>query len=200
MLQFNRLFNSAKNYQVTCLYAGTDYTYSRKSPHITQVRNQLHPQILTFSLFNSPIPAPVYLAFDDPIGNVKNFDLANCFQQFLTQPQPFDIIHFHNLEGLTANCLKLAKESRAKVLFSLHNYWAVCPQVNLWQLESSPCSNYLEGRTCVSCMPEKVDLNLEIGLKKLNHLGSAIGQHEYTFGLRLIKKYYTRFYRRRVKN
>jgi len=41
----------------------------------------------------------------------------------------FSIIHFHNLEGLTANCLKLAKESGAKVVFSLHNYWAVCPQV-----------------------------------------------------------------------
>jgi len=39
------------------------------------------------------------------------------------QGRIFGIIHFHNLE-LTANCLKLAKENGAKVVFSLHNYWA----------------------------------------------------------------------------
>ena len=188
------------SYQVSFLYSGTDYTYLRKSPHIKQVRNQRHPQIPTFSLFNSPIPAPSYLAFDDPLGNVQNSDLESCFQQFLTQQEPFGIIHFHNLEGITANCLKLAKESGAKVLFSLHNYWAVCPQVNLWQLESSPCSNYLEGRACVSCLTEKVDLDLDIALKKLDHLGSLVGQDGYAFPLRLIKKFYTRFYRRQAWN
>lgn len=186
------------NYQISFLYSGTDYTYLRKSPHIKKVRNQRHPHVPTFSLFNSPIPSPSYLSFEDPIGNIQNSELENCFQQFLAQQEPFDIIHFHNLEGLTANCLKIAKESGARIVFSLHNYWAVCPQVNLWQLESSPCTNYLEGRACVSCIPEKIDVNLELTIKKLDDLGSLTGRGGKA--MRLIKKIYTRLYRRQVWN
>lgn len=185
------------DYQISFLYSGVDYTYLRKHPYIKQVRNQRHPDVPTFSLVNSPIASPSHCSFYDPIGNIQNPDLEKCFQQFLAQQEPFVIIHFHNLEGLTANCLKLAKDSGAKVVFSLHNYWAVCPQVNLWKLESSPCDNYCEGRACVSCLPEKVDLKLELTIRKLNHLGSLVGQDERALPLVLIKKIYSGLYRRK---
>ena len=58
----------------------------------------------------------------------------------------------------------------------------------------SPCSNYLEGRACVSCLPDHVDLHLELTMRKLKHLGSLIGQHEKSFPLRLVQKVYS-FYR-----
>jgi glycosyltransferase involved in cell wall biosynthesis len=186
------------NYQVSFLYSGMDYTYLRRHPYIKQVHNKHHSQVPTFSLVNSPIAAPSHNSFHDPIGNVQNPELERCFQQFLVERGSFQIIHFHNLEGLTANCLKLAKESGARVVFSLHNYWAVCPQVNLWKLESSPCSNYFEGRACVSCLPEKIDVKLENTLRKLNHLGSLVGQDEQALPLRLVKKIYSGIYRRKL--
>jgi glycosyltransferase involved in cell wall biosynthesis len=175
-----------------------DYTFLSKHPYIKQVRNQRHPHVPTFSIVNSPIVAPSHFSFYDPIGNIQNHDLEKCFQQFLAEQEPFGIIHFHNLEGLTANCLKLAKESGARVVFSLHNYWSVCPQVNLWKLESSPCSNYFEGRACVSCLPGKLDLNLELTNRKVNHLGSLLGQDKQSLPLRLVKKIYSGFYRRKL--
>lgn len=184
------------NYQVSFLYSGYEYTYLSKHPHIKQVRNQRHSEVPTFSLVNSPIAAPSHLSFNDPIGNVQNTELEKCFQQFLAEQKPFQIIHFHNLEGLTANCLKIAKESGARVVFSLHNYWAVCPQVNLWQWENRPCSNYFEGRACVSCLTGKVDLDTEINLKKLNHLGSLLGQNKQALPLKLVRKIYSSFYRK----
>ena len=186
------------DYQVNFLYSGFDYAYLPRTPYIKQVRNKPHPQVPTFSLVNSPIAAPSHFSFHDPIGNLQNPDLEKCFQQFLTEQEPFQIIHFHNLEGLTANCLKLAKESGAKVVFSLHNYWAVCPQVNLWKLESSPCSNYFEGRACVPCLTKKIDLNLELATRKLNNLGSLVGQDKQSLPLQLVKKIYTGFYRRKL--
>lgn len=182
------------NYQVSFLYSGIDYTYLRRHPYIKQVRNQRHPQVPSFSLVNSPIVAPSCFSFHDPIGSIQNPGLEKCFQQFLAEQEPFGIIHFHNLEGLTANCLKLAKESGAKVVFSLHNYWAVCPQVNLWKLESSPCTNYFEGRACGACLPKKVDSDLELTLRKLNHLGSLLGQDKQSLTLRLVKNLYKGFY------
>ncbi len=190
--------NQTDNYQFSFLYSGFDYTYLRRHPYIKQVRNKRHPHVPTFSLVNSPITAASQFSFYDPIGNIQNPELEKCFQQFLAEQEPFQIIHFHNLEGLTANCLKLAKESGARVVFSLHNYWAVCPQVYLWKLGSSPCSNYFEGRACVSCLTQKVDLELELTSRKLDNLGSLVGQDKQALPLRLFKKIYYGFYRRRL--
>jgi len=181
-------------YKLNFLYSGHDYSYLSKHPHIKQVSNKFHPRIPTFSLINSPLPAPAYLTFNDPLGNVKNSALDQCFQNFLDTQEPFQIIHFHSLEGLTANCLKLAKESGARVIFSLHNYWALCPQVNLWNLENSHCFDYLNGRACIACLPVKIDLDLLLTLRKLDHLGELISLDEQALALKLIKKIYTFFH------
>jgi len=190
-------FNNKEDSQVNFLYSGFDYSYFRRDPYIKKVRNKRHPHVPTFSLVNSPVAAPSYSSFHDPIATIQNPDLEKCFQQFLAEQEPFDIIHFQNMEGLTANCLKLAKESGARVVFSLHNYWAVCPQVSLWKWGSSACSNYLEGRACVSCIPEKIHWNLQLTNKKINHLGSLVGQDKEALPLQLVKKIYEIFYVRK---
>lgn len=178
-------------WKVEFLYSGTEYSYFQKNPYIQRVYNNCHPHLPTFSIVNSPIAAPSHYAFDDPIGNVKNNILESCFQKFIETQADFDIIHFHNLEGLTANCLRIAKESGARVVFSLHNYWAVCPQVNLWKLESSHCDDYLDGRGCIACLPGTIDLDLELSLRKLNHLGSLVYLNEQGLPLKLLKRFYT---------
>ncbi|WP_169157617.1 glycosyltransferase [Brasilonema bromeliae] len=181
-------FSQESDYQVNFLYSGVDYTFFGKQPYIKQVRNNRHPSVPTFSIVNSPVFSPSHFYFHNPIGNIENPELEKYFQQFLVEHGPFQIIHFHNLEGLTATCLKIAKESGAQVVFSLHNYWSVCPQVNLWKLESSPCSNYLEGRACVSCLDTKIHVELELTLRKLNHLGSLLGQDQQSLPMAITKK------------
>ena len=183
------------NWQVTFLYSGIDYSYFSKNPHIKLVRNQNHPYIPTFSLVNSPIPAPSHFAFDDPLGNVKQPELEKCFQEFLETQAPFSVIHFHNLEGLTANCLKIAKESGAKVVFSLHNYWAVCPQVNLWRLEQSHCDDNLAGRACLACLPAPPNVERDLAIRKLEYLCSSLNLDERSLPLRGLKKLYALFYK-----
>lgn len=183
------------NYQISFLYSGVEYTYLRRHPYIKQVHNQRHPHVKTFSIVNSPIVAPSIFSFHDPIGNIQNPALEKCFHQLLAEHGPFQVIHFQNLEGLTANCLKLAKESGARVVLSLHNYWTVCPQVNLWKLESSPCSNYLEGRACVSCITEQVDSNVILTMRKLDNLASLVGLDKQALPVRLVKKIYLDLYR-----
>lgn len=182
------------SYQVTFLYSGLDYSYLRKDCHIKQVSNKRHRQVKTFSVFNSPIAAPSHFAFHDPVGNVSNPTLERCFKQFLAEQEPFQVIHFQNLEGLTANCLRIAKDSGAKVIFSLHNYWAVCPQVNLWKLETSSCSDYLEGRACVACLPGKPTVTLDLHFRKLSNLGSFLKLHEQALILKVSRRLLANFY------
>jgi len=180
----------SKDYQINFIYSGFDYSYFPKQPYLRKIYNKRHPQVETFSIVNSPIPAPSSLSFDNPLGNVKNLQLEKCFEQLLTEQQPYDIIHFHNLEGLTANCLKLAKESGAKVVFSLHNYWSICPRVDLWKLENSACDDYFDGRACVACLPSPYKLDMELSYRRMSHLGSLIGLDEQSTLLRLPKKLY----------
>ena len=184
------------DYQINFLYAGFDYRFFRKHPYIKRVYNQRHSHIPTFSIVNSPVPSPAKLSWEAPLANIENPVLEKCFKQFLTEFGPFQVIHFHNLEGITANCLKLAKESGAKVVFSLHNYWAVCPEVNLWQMDSSPCNNYLEGRACVSCISEIVIVDLELTVRKLYHLGSLLGLKRQSLPVLLCEKIYRNLYGR----
>jgi glycosyltransferase involved in cell wall biosynthesis len=183
------------NWHVTFLYSGTDYSYFNKRPHIKPIRNQNHPHVPTFSLVNSPIIAPSHFAFDDPLGNVKQPALEKCFQEFLDTQAPFSVIHFHNLEGITANCLKIAKESGAKVVFSLHNYWAVCPQVNLWRLEQSHCDDNLDGRACLACLPIPPNSERELAMRRLEFLGNSLDLKGRSLPLNLLKKLVALFYK-----
>ena len=182
------------SYQVTFLYSGLDYSYFRKDCYVRQINNTRHPQVETFSIINSPTVAPSHFAFHNPSENVAHPALESCFHQFLIEHGPFQIIHFQNLEGLNAKCFKIAKESGARVIFSLHNYWAMCPQVNLWKLESSSCSDYLEGRACVSCLPGDPTVNLDLHYRKLSHLGSFFNLHEQALLLKVVRKLFAKFY------
>ncbi len=183
----------SKEYQISFLYSGYDYSYFLKQPYVRKVHNQRHPQVATFSLVNSPIVSPSSFNFYNPLGDVKNSQVDNCFERLLIEQEPYDLIHFHNLEGLTANCLKLAKESGAKVVFSLHNYWSICSQVLLWKLDSSVCQNYFEGRGCVACQPkpDEVDTGLELFLRRMLNLEKLLGFNEQTTLIRnLLIKFY----------
>jgi len=168
----------SKEYQISFLYSGYDYSYFPKQPYIRNVHNQRHPQVATFSLVNSPIVSPFYFNFYNPLGDVKNSQVDNCLKQLLIEQEPYDVIHFHNLEGLTANCLNLAKESGAKVVFSLHNYWSICPEVHLWKLDSSLCDNYFEGRACVACQPKPVEVDTELFIRRMLDLENLLGLNE----------------------
>jgi len=182
------------DYQISFLYSGLDYSYFRNDCYARRINNLRHSQVESFSIVNSPVAAPSHFAFFDPIGNVSQPIVEKCFQQFLSEQGPFAVIHFQNLEGLTANCLKIAKESGAKVVFSLHNYWSVCPQVNLWKLESSSCSNYLEGRACVACLPGKPTVTLDLHFRKLSHLGSFLRLREQAMPLRVSRRLLANYY------
>jgi glycosyltransferase involved in cell wall biosynthesis len=159
-------------YAPTFLYSGFDYTPVSARLRLVRVRNSRHPRMRTFSLLNSPVPAPSLLSFDDPAGGVSSPALEKCFERFLDRHGPFRVIHFQSLEGLTATCLKTAKESGARVVFSLHNYWPVCPQVQLWQSEARPCSDFLQGRACVSCLTDSVDTELTLTHRRVTGGGT----------------------------
>lgn len=44
---------------------------------------------------------------------------------------------------------------------------------------------------CIACLPGNLDLDLELSLSKLNHLGSLVYLNEQALPLKLLKRFYT---------
>ncbi len=105
-----------------------------------------------FEVINSPVIAPSMAQFREPLGEVCSPDLERVFLEFVGRLRP-DVVHVHNIEGLSAGCIAAARECGARVLYSLHNYHTLCPQVYLMQGHRRPCMSYDHGRACRECIP-----------------------------------------------
>jgi glycosyltransferase involved in cell wall biosynthesis len=83
------------------------------------------------------------------------------FFDFIETNGPFDVVHFQNLEGIPAEALSLKERwPGTRVIFSLHNYYPFCPQVNLWHKETEHCDDFRGGRKCLNCLPHTHDERL----------------------------------------
>ncbi|MDO6586870.1 glycosyltransferase [Salipiger sp. 1_MG-2023] len=112
---------------------------------------------LRYEIVNSGVLAPGHHSYGDP-RQVEDPATEAAFFDFLRAKGPFDVVHFNNLEGIPAGVLRLKEHfPDTRVILSLHNYFPVCPQVNLWYQEAENCLDYDQGRKCVSCLPYQHD-------------------------------------------
>lgn len=112
--------------------------------------------IRVFEVINSPVVAPGVFQFNDPLGELSAPELEAEVTRLFHLLEP-DVVHFHNIEGFSAGCVDAARTPSAtwpgaKVLFSLHNYHTVCPQVYLMQGGRRACFDYDNGHACVGCV------------------------------------------------
>ncbi|MBI9089853.1 MAG: glycosyltransferase [Desulfobacterium sp.] len=114
----------------------------------------------TYEIVNSPVMAPAIFSFRSPETDVSCPGVEQLFKEFLSETRP-DVVHFHNIEGFSAECIKIAKEMGAKVIYSLHNYHPICSQVGLLYHGKTICEDFEKGNKCFSCLsprPRKIEL------------------------------------------
>ena len=106
-----------------------------------------------FEFVNTRPVAPSHAEFA-AAAQIANPATEALFRDFLLQTGPYDVIHFHGLEGLPARVLSLRRDfPNTRFVLSLHNYYPFCPQVNLWWQERAHCSDYDNGARCRTCLP-----------------------------------------------
>jgi glycosyltransferase involved in cell wall biosynthesis len=139
------------------LSSGISYDLRARAPRWTRVRHG--PQgraagpVPRYEIVNSGVLSPAHHSFGNP-AQVAHPPTAEAFFAFLAATGPWDVVHFNNLEGLPAEVLDLkARFPETRVVLSLHNYYPVCPQVNLWQREAVNCTDFQAGAACVDCLP-----------------------------------------------
>lgn len=138
-------------HEVYTLNSGIDYDLKR-DPYIKL--EKIREGIKQFSVFNSPMLAPSKCSFFNQKIYLKDKSLYKLFLEFLSIHGPFDVIHFHSLEGLTLSVLEIKNFlPKTKMIMTLHNYYPFCPQVNLWKNDNICCDDFNKGKDCMSCMP-----------------------------------------------
>lgn len=141
------------DHDITVVSSGLQYDVLDPTTRFERTENQHGGQLRSFALVNSPVLAPGHHAF----GNPHLFDEGPTLQawhRFLLEEGPFDVVQFDSLEGIPFTFLRVHEAlPEAQVLLYAHNYYMVCPQVNLWKWESEACSDFNGGRDCVNCVP-----------------------------------------------
>jgi glycosyltransferase involved in cell wall biosynthesis len=136
--------------EVWFLSSGTAYSPFAWQPFIRELPKRRF--VRRFEFVNSAIMSPGHLSFGQDV--TASPVMEDRFSRFLSQYGPFDVVHFNNLEGIPVSFLRLAREHSkdARIVYSIHNYYAFCPQVNLWFQEKASCRDFRDGRKCVNCL------------------------------------------------
>ena len=132
-------------WRVSTLSSGLAHDLRARPPRWRQVRGA------HFEIVNARPLAPSQADFASP-AQISHPPTEAAFRDFLRQTGPYDIVHFHTLEGLPAQVLEIAAE-HARVVLSLHNYHTLCAQVNLWRQERAHCRDFANGQHCRTCLP-----------------------------------------------
>lgn len=114
------------------LSAGLSYDLPPKAPRWGQVAHgPQEDRARRYEIINSGTLSPAHHSFGHP-QQLRHDATKAAFFDFIDAKGPFDVVHFNNLEGLPAEVLELkSRWPETKVVLSLHNYYPVCPQVNL---------------------------------------------------------------------
>jgi glycosyltransferase involved in cell wall biosynthesis len=94
----------------------------------------------------------VYRVGMPSMGADENFcqpSIANYLKSLMGLHKP-DVVHFHNVLGLGANLISVAKDAGAKVIVTLHDHWGFCFKNTILRNTHMVCTNFEE---CAACQP-----------------------------------------------
>jgi len=108
----------------------------------------------------SGYPFPVFAYFqhprnsDSPVKEYWNPSFDAAFSSFITEWKP-DIIHFQHALQLSISLVSIACETGIPVLFTLHDFWTVCPNIVMLDQHNKPCQKTNTPDACRLCMTVK---------------------------------------------
>jgi len=109
--------------------------------------------------------------------------ITEAFENLLNEINP-DVVHIQHLLFLSIGIIRAAKERNIPVVFTLHDYWLLCPQGQLLKSNTRVCQQYTAS-DCVRCM--KYQLSLK---KRAMHIYWSLRNALPDFLMRAIKNIY----------
>jgi len=132
-------------HQVALLYPRGYNVWQRKC-YVAKPKKQ--KGIICYRIINAE-PVPVWFGIKTPRDfygekiDIKSFDAV--YREF----KP-DVLHLHTLMGLPMEVLKYFKEKGVRIVFSSHDFFGICPKINLIDLDGNLC-NEVTTEKCIMC-------------------------------------------------
>ncbi|MDJ0416384.1 glycosyltransferase [Rhodococcus opacus] len=79
--------------------------------------------------------------------NSNNPEVDTDFRQWLAEVRP-EVVHFHSLQTLGGSLVRAAKDSGAKIIVTMHDFWWFCARQFLVDVNLRPCALVV---SCGSC-------------------------------------------------
>lgn len=130
--------------QVGLLWPGQMRIFSKKA--IITTRKEIEG-VCSYELIN-PLPVPLLEGIEDVASYIQKCD-ASPYKEFLIR-ENFDVIHIHTFMGLHKEFLEVAKELGIPTIYTTHDYYGLCPKVNLLHGEKV-CSEGMKSGNCQEC-------------------------------------------------
>ncbi len=90
---------------------------------------------------------------DDFVARFRNPTIERGFDDYLDRVRP-DVVHFQHLVGLSAPLLARARSRGIPSVLSLHDFWWICPRIQLLRADLTPCAGPSHAFDCVTCLSD----------------------------------------------
>ena len=101
-----------------------------------------------FRLVNST-PIPLLYGIRNPYNFYEKKISLKSFDKFYNDVKPH-VIHLHTLMGLSEDVIQYFKNKGVKIVYTSHDYFGLCPKVNLINEKGKLCEGPSEDR-CTRC-------------------------------------------------
>jgi len=96
--------------------------------------------------------------------NFTHKQVEEHFNNILDSFSP-DIVHFHNLIGLSAALIHIAKQKHLRTVLTLHDHWGFCYKNTILKDEKNICRNYFKCEECMPFITEGYYKNIPISMR-----------------------------------
>lgn len=98
----------------------------------------------------NPLPVPLYYGIKSPKEMMDESNLnEKSFMVMLEKVNP-EVLHIHTLMGLPKRYLEIAHDKGIRIIYTSHDYFGLCPRVNLIDNQGGVCQICNE-ENCTKC-------------------------------------------------
>lgn len=156
-----------EGYDLWFLNSGRKYTADHQ-PRLEKRDNPFGDRVQSYEIVNSPVLSPGSQSIVNIRKYLEDQAIYTMCKELIEKAGGFDIIHYHNLEGLSLKALTLKREfPDTRFVYSFHNYFPICTQVNLWKDDMENCHTK-DFTQCAKCYKKA---NYDLTVFRFQHLG-----------------------------
>ncbi len=138
------------------------------------------------SLVNSPNLSPAAANFRNTRRELSSPGQTRLVLRWLDRVGA-EVVHIHSGEGFPIDLVPAVRRTGRPVVVTPHNYWFVCPQVDLLRANTGLCTDYDGGRRCENCIEAAHPLPARFARRVEDTVRVAFGNTAGAFVRQIVK-------------